>query len=283
MDSFSQRYGYTPVRVNIQKERIDSELLNVIWNTVYEYYLEGSSEYWRELPDSKFFLFRCIWTDVFRETLDKAPVKTNSFIQRVKTYFFESEWYNVYNLIEFFPENYYGDDDEDYNYDEHNNSFINEMNNVLAKYLSAYRFVDNQIVEITSQDEIDSIETAINDSSIYAPVQTHLMQALRLFSDLSAPDYRNSIKESVSAIEALSKIITDNPKATLGQAIKIIEEKHSLHTAFTSALTKLYGYTSDEHGIRHSLLAESDLRQEDARFMLVICSAFVNYLISKID
>jgi len=49
-----------------------------------------------------------------------------------------------------------------------------------------------------------------------------------------------------------------------------------------SAFSALYGYTSDEGGIRHALIEKnSQVQIEDARFMLIACSAFVNYLISK--
>jgi len=44
----------------------------------------------------------------------------------------------------------------------------------------------------------------------------------------------------------------------------------------------LSGYTSDKGGIRHGLKEEDhNVDIDEARFMLVTCSAFVNYLISK--
>lgn len=73
-----------------------------------------------------------------------------------------------------------------------------------------------------------------------------------------------------------------DPKATLGQAVKKLEDSGvKLHPAFEGALQKMYGYTSDAEGIRHALLEESALDADDARFMLVSCSAFVNYLKAK--
>jgi len=49
------------------------------------------------------------------------------------------------------------------------------------------------------------------------------------------------------------------------------------------ALTKLYGYSSDEKGIRHPLL-ESDVARvgmPEAVFMFGACASFISYLISR--
>jgi hypothetical protein len=54
-----------------------------------------------------------------------------------------------------------------------------------------------------------------------------------------------------------------------------------MHPSLKSAFQNLYGYTSDANGIRHALLEEANLDFEDAKFMLVSCSAFVNYLVAK--
>ena len=69
--------------------------------------------------------------------------------------------------------------------------------------------------------------------------------------------------------------------ATLDHALKVFEEKKAIHPALKKSLSALYGYTSDADGIRHAMLDEPDLTSTDARFMLVACSAFVNYLIGK--
>jgi hypothetical protein len=55
-----------------------------------------------------------------------------------------------------------------------------------------------------------------------------------------------------------------------------------MHPALEAVLTKLYGYTTDEGGIRYALLDESNVGQADATYMLVVCSAFINYLVAKL-
>ena len=72
---------------------------------------------------------------------------------------------------------------------------------------------------------------------------------------------------------------------TLGDALTIIEKsgKISFHGAEKSGFSKLYGWTNDADGIRHGMMDSKNLQQEDARFMLIACSAFVNYLKVKTD
>jgi hypothetical protein len=54
-----------------------------------------------------------------------------------------------------------------------------------------------------------------------------------------------------------------------------------LHPALRDAFSKLYGYTSNADGIRHAMMDETTLSFSDAKFMLVTCSAFINYVLGK--
>jgi len=58
-------------------------------------------------------------------------------------------------------------------------------------------------------------------------------------------------------------------------------KKLAIHPALEKGFGAIYGYTNDADGIRHALLEEPTLDTDDARFFLVSCSAFANYLISK--
>ena len=63
--------------------------------------------------------------------------------------------------------------------------------------------------------------------------------------------------------------------------MKKIKDKIGLHPALEKGFGAIYGYTSDQGGIRHAMIDESTCDFEDAKYMLVSCSAFVNYLIMK--
>lgn len=183
------------------------------------------------------------------------------------------EWYEVYDFIEFVA-NHVDHGDTSIN-------FIEACNTVLKRELSAYRFVEKKLVPVTSEQEIAEINEALSVSRTFTP---HLERALNLLADKKSPDYANIIKESISAVEATCKLITGDPKATLGKALERLESKEVvLHADLKDAFKKLYGYTSDAQGIRHGLVGKSDLDVEDARFMLIACSAFINYLVAKAD
>ena len=156
---------------------------------------------------------------------------------------------------------------------------------MFIRELSAYRFVGENITAITDETEIKAIEETIEMAreTKLTGVREHLKTALSMLSDRKNPDYRNSVKESISAVESLAQIIADKSDATLGEALKIIENKTYLHGALKKGFISIYGYTSDEDGIRHAMLKESKVDFEDAKYMIVSCSAFINYLIVKAD
>lgn len=154
------------------------------------------------------------------------------------------------------------------------------FNEIFEKEFVGYRFVGEHIVAITDDLEIKEIEQSLDIK--FKGCKTQIQNALRLLSDRDKPDYKNSIKESISAVESICSIITEKNKATLGDALKVLESKRGLKGQLKSAFEKLYNYTNDKGGIRHAEgLFVSDVSFEEAKFMLVSCCAFINYLIAE--
>ena len=265
---FSQRKGIKPIKSVIQVESIDTDLKNALWSAVVFFYQNNASRTVSLLDE----LMVRFWLHYYKDPIDSYQNYGRAF-QRVKQSFFDGEWYDTYDILEFIASNYPDNDSK--------SEFMDSCNIVLETELSAYRFVGGLITQITSEAEINAIEDALNDTQRIKPVHEHLKTALDYLSDRKTPDYRNSIKESISAVESICNIIAGGSKTTLGQALKAIESKVQLHPALKKAFENLYGYTSDTSGIRHALLTEPNLDFEDAKFMLVSCSAFINYLISK--
>lgn len=270
---FSQRQGITRISKDIQRGSIDSELRNKLWNIVLIHFfdnVEGAlqSGSYEGLYEG---IIKRLWIHFFKLPLDTLDKYWSQVQRTIRKQFYEWKWDEVYDFIEALAQQLQILSQK---------RFIATANSFLEDEMSAYRFVDDKIVEMTSEHEIAVIEDAIANTSPFAPVQTHLREALAKLSDRKNPDYRNSIKESISAVESICRMITKDKKATLGQAIKKLEDNGiQLHSTIESAWNKLYGYASDEDGIRHSLLNQPNITFGSAKYMLGSCSAFVSYLL----
>ena len=151
------------------------------------------------------------------------------------------------------------------------------FNSLFEREYVGYRFVDGVITPITDENERNEVESAVQNS--HTAVKEHLSKALTFMSNRDNPDYENSIKESISAVEAMCCSLLGRG-TTLGQALKELEKNGlTIHPCMKIAFEKLYGYTSDASGIRHAGdIGGASSTFEEARFMLVACSAFINYL-----
>lgn len=263
MTLFSKRNGY--VKSKLQFEEADQALRNRIWNVFYE------NELSLDVTDWGLELLKSY--PITAKIADKMglPADISGSDLRVKA--FSGDW----NLVYDFVESYLKCVDK-----KKLRGLIIQINSVLQEECSAYRIVGKIVAPITSETEIASIEQGID--APYPSVNTHLRKALELYSDRQNPDYENSVKESISAVEAMCCIITgkSGKQATLGSAIKKLSDSGvHIHGSMEKAFLALYGYTSDEKGIRHGGIDFTDVPAEDARYMLASCSAFVNYLIEK--
>ncbi|MDR2251684.1 MAG: hypothetical protein LBD98_02470, partial [Endomicrobium sp.] len=98
--------------------------------------------------------------------------------------------------------------------------------------------------------------------------------------DGKEPDFRNSIKESISAVEYVVRDITG--ASTLGDGLNKLEKKGiKINVCLKEAFDKLYAYTNSEDGIRHANMNNNNVSFDEAKFMLVVCSSFINYITSK--
>lgn len=249
---------------------MDEALRNRLWNTLEKHYIRPMLK-WNEVERGMRDVMVEFYDIYLKKKTDTAPYFYESIRAELRTFVTNEGWSTVYDFLEFLVAHF--------PFEQTNGAFMEECNVVLESELSAYRFVGGQITPVTSKEEISAIEEALETP--FKTVNDHIGTALKLMADKKSPDYRNSIKESISAVEAICRLITNKKKVTLGQALKVVKAKVSLHGALEEAFSHLYGYTSTAEGIRHSLLDESTLSFEDAKFMLVSCSAFISYLVSK--
>jgi hypothetical protein len=229
---FSQRIGKRDVITELEKEGISPELRNSLWTLIHELIIESKNNENEDYSELTKY-FRELWIHFFRWPIDNLPmsygiVAYNKAKPVVRKWFFESDWDLVLDFVEFSS--------------GYHPKFREICNEFLKREMSSYRFIDEKLIEVNSAEEIVEIEAALTNSDRYNSVKTHIKTAIELLADRKKPDYRNSIKESISAVESLSKIITKNDKTTLGQALKEIEKTHHIPSSLKAAFTALYGY-----------------------------------------
>jgi hypothetical protein len=155
--------------------------------------------------------------------------------------------------------------------------FPEVVNAILERCRLAYRVFDEVVIApIGSDAERATIEQAFADlaATEYHGARTHLRKAAE---QLTAGKFADSVRESIHAVEATARVL--EPSAALSSALGRLENSAKIKHGFGN----LYGYTSDEKGIRHPLLDDgtANVDEIDALFMIGACAAFVSYLINK--
>jgi hypothetical protein len=274
MALFSQRKGFKPARAIVQFESIDEQLRNAIWNCFHDHIIQQQGFMDRGsyamIPGEIHQFADFFWAEFLKQTIDSRPDGQGGIYDALRRIFFRFQWFEVYDFVEFVVLRV-----------KNTVEFESGINRALEAEMAAYRLLKGKVVEITNHTELNAIDEALGQSDFPGASQ-HLSRALELISDKQKPDPRNSIKESISAVESAAKSLTGITKATLDDAIKTLEKQGRLHPSLKAGFSKLYGYTSDEGGIRHAMLEESNLTKADAIFFLVTCSAFINYLKAKV-
>lgn len=262
---FSARIGHSD-ESETQIYYISQALRNRIWNLFYQEEIVKLGK--KRIKSS--FKSEGLIEDVLLDRLGLLINANGTKTNRLKNYFLKCEWYEVLDFVEAHI-SALGEEEK---------KIRTRLYNELFEYEGVkFRLVNELISPIYNKSEIEVLEQSA--STEFDSVNQHIKKALAYFSDRKHPDYENSIKESISAVEAVCCII-NGKNETLNKALDHLQNNGvHIHPAMKNAFVSLYAYTCDEKGIRHAGIEFVNTPSEDAKYMLISCSAFVNYLIEK--
>ena len=124
------------------------------WESKWEwiFFFKGSKTY---------HLFRKYWSDLYKKPLNKSPKSFDKFVEAIHNEYRSNHrgWNEAYDFIEFAARNCPK---------RLLKKFVESCNQTLEKEMSAYRLVNCMIIDLTSEEEIESIEEAINSSNQYS-------------------------------------------------------------------------------------------------------------------
>lgn len=227
-----------------------------------------SSLYSRAYSEKYKSFFKSFYANILRQKITEIPLDNNRAWTVFENYFDNAEWHEIYSLQEWFIKHFVAED-------KLYKKFAENLNGVLEKNLSGYRLINNLIVPITDENELAEIAEAMQIKQV--GIQQQLKDALQQLRD---KNYRGSVKESISAVETFVR--TKTGKTTLGAALSELE-KFSIPNSLKQGFDKIYGWTCGPDGVRHAIMDNAqDVTLAEAKFMLVACSAFLNYLTMKL-
>lgn len=277
--TFSQRHKYDDLPSPMRLEELSDDLRIGIWNVVREKLMLCQAPVASPYVDPYFsfqgerFVERIIGKCLRRpeEEISTDYAETEAFFRE----WISAEKFNkVLDLVEILVN------------DPDGSTLSEKIKKLFEQHGAAYRLdttqLPHQFFPCASKEQSDATQIAIEtlQDSGMSGASTHLRRAA---SHLNNQQFSDSIANSIKAVESVARLIDQSAK-TLGPALDALEGKGILkHTALKEAFKKLYGYASDEKGIRHALTDKDNANVgiDEAVFMFGACASFAAYLTKK--
>ena len=267
--SFEQAEGRLPMPTQLALKEISSELRAQLFFVLDSFVVESNHNYdvaepWKEILLQEFVFHQHKFVDEYTPNRDVR-------IKYIRDLIKSGDYVDVFGFIQWVLRHKRTPSD-----------FVKYIEMVLVSCRAAYRVVDGDtIAPVATSAEVDALESGLSSarSAGITGAYSHLRSAIEA---ATAGKYSDCIREAIHGVEAVA--VTLAPGSTeLGPALSKLEANGAIHGAMKTAFRSLYGYASDEKGIRHSLLDQDAAKvdEADALFMLGACASFVSYLIAK--
>ena len=274
--SFSERHGHKKPAPMLEEDDLPDGLRNRIWNVLWTVHFYEINDRLHGYSSNFDKLSLRLRHSHFKIPVDERPPRPSAERKLIRDRYFQLQFPEFYDFLERMA----GKEISSIyrRGDSRPIQFTKRCNAVFEQERARFRFVSNLITPITSEEEMAEVQLAADTDE----AGSHIRQAIELYRDRTSPDYRNSIKESISAVEATYRRLTGKRHKNVGDAIDAMERAGIVFPdSLKLGFKKIYDWTSGESGIRHALMEDDrTVTEAEARLMLVMCSAYVNYLLS---
>jgi len=234
---FSDRNNIRPENTSMQTKEFDNRTRVALFNATNIVCNGRFNNFRYDDNDEVQRFIKRILSDVYSLPVEWSklyPSKTALF--EIYETIQKDEYDAVLTVIEFLVQIIDGDGYARCRFENKHYTATQIYNDVFEREYVGYRIIDRHIVPITDSIEIEAVSDALSNG--YKEVQRHFSKALVFLSDREHPDYANSIKESISAVERMCSIIIGD-STTLGAALKRLEESGVvIHEAMKKAFEK---------------------------------------------
>lgn len=160
-------------------------------------------------------------------------------------------------------------------------SYESLVNDVLAQEGVAYEMVNGHFQPFDPEATDFSLDhdNPVEDDE-FAPVRRQYQRAIDALNGQPA-DYLAAIRESLNSVEALGRILTGRPKASLGDSMDRLLGSEPHRRALSQTLKALYGYSSTVPGARHGEHETVDIDYPEAAFVVRCAGSAIAMLIAE--
>ena len=166
---------------------------------------------------------------------------------------------------------------------EDQQAFTDDLNHLLAEERLGFELRQGKLERLGSSfvdSEIQEARFLLKEDE-FKGADAHFEKAVRAISVRPNPDVENSIKDAVSAVESVARIVANNPKAILSDILKDMSKKGNIPKPLEQAMQKLYAYRGNEPGVAHGLVEDSAVTVDEAQLVLAMSAAIMVYLVNK--
>lgn len=272
--TFSQRHGIREVPGPPQLEEISPQARNSLWSALWRH-LEGTAEatdYDRYLGEPWRTVLASVHQELNGEPLDDFDKRLRGWRLSCKTVLRSQPYHECFDLLETIMR-----------HPECPGEFVQEVAEIFQHQLACR--IDTSylptVIPAATKQESDTLLRALQDleDAGLGGAAKHLREAGQR---IIRQDWPGGVRESIHAVESVARQVAPGSADTLREALAVLVRQQGLHGALKKGFGALYGYASDEQGIRHALLEdESKVTQDEAIYMIGACAAFCSYLWRK--
>jgi hypothetical protein len=154
------------------------------------------------------------------------------------------------------------------------------VNQLFARRYFGYELRDGRIERVGARVQEEAIAEArgiLRDPDLSGPDEQY-QKAIGFFNRRPEPDCENCVKEAVSAVEGVARVLLNDNSVVLSDAIKRLKKEKDVHPTLVKLLDNLYAYRGDAEGVAHALTGDKEVRIEEAEFVLGISASAIVYL-----
>jgi len=129
-------------------------------------------------------------------------------------------------------------------------------------------------------EQVARAELVLGDPRLSAAL-VHYNKALKYFRNVSDPDYENTVKEAVCAVEATARVLFPSGGSTLGDVVKSItgSDVGQLPKSIANTFHGLYGFRNGGQGVGHGGATGGAVTKEIAEYALAVAASQIVLLV----